>query len=375
MKFIDGNLDDFLTYENILKSYLNVKKGKSKNEEVKVFETNKDKNIKRIMERLKSSHFEMLPFIEFKVYEPKVRIIKAPQFEDRVIQDFFCKNFLREPIGKRLIYDNAACRPKKGTHFAIKRVRSFMHEIYEKEGIDCWILKCDINKYFYSIDCEKLKSMILPYVKDKRVEQFLRIIIDAGKDEFGLGLPLGNQTSQWFAVYYLDPLDRFIKEVLKIKYYSRYMDDFILIHKNKKHLQYCAKQIENFLKDYSLQLNEKTALFPLRHGVDYLGFHTYINANGKIIMKIRKNSIKNIKRKMRRKNKVIEELLELGHIEEAVEIRDSQLRSLTAWVGHAKHGNTYNLVESMLDLGEITQKEIENSKLFHRRQNLDNSEK
>ncbi|MDR2748894.1 MAG: RNA-directed DNA polymerase [Bifidobacteriaceae bacterium] len=369
MKFINGNLDDFLNYENILQSYENVKKGKSKHEKVRRFESHKRKNILSILKRLKNNDFKMMPLIERQVFIPKLRVIKAPQFEDRIIQDFFCRNFLCGPIEKRLIYDNAACRKNKGTHFAVNRVRNFMHQIYEKEGLDCWILKCDIRKYFYSINCEKLKSMILSQIEDGRIKQFCEQAIDCGKDKHGLGLAVGNQTSQWFAIYYLDPLDRFIKQNLKIKYYSRYMDDFILVHKSKRHLQYCADEIKNFLKSYSLQLNEKTGLFSLKHGVDYLGFRIRMNEDGKIIMKMRKDSVRKVKNKIKQKNKEINQLIAAGKIEKAAKVRDSQLELLTGWVAHAKHGNTYNLVETVLDLAKVTPKEIETGKLFHRTRN------
>ena len=132
-----------------------------------------------------------------------------------------------------------------------------------------------------------------------RIFRLMCIYIDASAD----GLPLGYQTSQLLALLFLDEFDHFVKERLRIKYYVRYMDDFLLIHPDKEYLRYCQKQIETFLTGLRLELNEKTNIFPLRHGVDFLGFHTYITESGQIIRKLRHSSVK----RMKRENQEVEE--------------------------------------------------------------------
>lgn len=115
-----------------------------------------------------------------------------------------------------------------------------------------------------------------------------------------VGIPIGNQTSQLFALLYLDGLDHFVKEKLGIKYYGRYMDDFFLIHHDKAYLQECRKQIEAFVQARGLSLNAKTNIFPLKHGVDFLGFHTYLTESGAVIRKVRRRSKNNMKRKLKK---------------------------------------------------------------------------
>ena len=156
------------------------------------------------------------------------------------------------------------------------------------------------------------------------------VYIDASAD----GLPLGYQTSQLLALLFLDEFDHFVKERLRIKYYTRYMDDFYLIHPDKDYLRYCKVEIEKFLTGLHLELNEKTHIFPLRHGIDFLGFHTYISESGQIIRKLRHSSVKRMKGKIKEWKKEYPE----GKVS-----RKEILDSWTAWDAHAAHGNTYTL--------------------------------
>jgi hypothetical protein len=151
----------------------------------------------------------------------------------------------------------------------------------------------------------------------------------------GAGLPLGNQTSQWFALYYLDGIDRQIKEKLQVKYYSRYMDDFVLLHHDKKYLQKCLAEIRGICEnELKLELNEKTQIFPLKNGVDYLGWHFYITDSGKIIRKLRTSKKKNLKRRFRKMARDYHNwIIDPGEIK----------RQTTSTYGHLSHGNTYRL--------------------------------
>lgn len=135
----------------------------------------------------------------------------------------------------RLIYENAAYREGKGTHFALNRLEKFMHEHYKKCEASGYMLKFDIRKYFNSIDHEVLKKKLSKFL-DEEVKKLLYYIIDSFEYTPGRGLPMGNQTSQWFALYYLDRLDRYIKEKLRIKHYVRCMDDGVLLSPSKTEL-------------------------------------------------------------------------------------------------------------------------------------------
>ena len=210
-------------------------------------------------------------------------------------------------------------------------------EVYEpkrrKNGIDGWILKGDISKYFYSIRHDVLKTLIREKITDPDVLWLIDLIIDS--TEGNVGIPIGNQTSQLFALLYLDGLDHFVKEKLGIKYYGRYMDDFFLIHHDKAYLQEWRKQIEAFVQARGLSLNAKTNIFPLKHGVDFLGFHTYLTESGAAIRKVRRRSKNNMKRKLKK--------LAALHAAGRIDAKTVE-QSYQSWRGHAEKGNSYHLI-------------------------------
>lgn len=199
-------------------------------------------------------------------------------FRDKIIQHSLCDNVLGPLLSKTFIYDNYASQKGKGTHFGLDRLKSFMQRYYRQFGADGWVLKCDISKYFYRINHDVLKSQLRRVIHDPDVLWLLDLIIDSTD---GPGIPIGNHTSQWFAILYLSGMDHMIKERLGIKFYGRYMDDFYLIHPDKEYLLYCLEEIRKFLVPLGLELNHKTAVFPLSQGIDFLGFRTYMTDSGK----------------------------------------------------------------------------------------------
>ena len=236
-----------------------------------------------------------------------------------------------------------------------------------------YILKFDISKYFFNIDHDIIKNIIRKKIKDKDVLNIIDKIIDStdynyvNKEinnlknnyiktlekynnsnlnnkiselkklplyEKGKGLPIGNMSSQFLAILYLNELDHFIKEKLKIKYYIRYMDDGILLHKDKEYLKYCLKEIEKIMEKYKLKLNSKTQITSIKQGFDFLGFKYYIK-NNKVIMKVKNQT----KRKFRRKMKKLYLLVNNNKIS----ITDlNQVKA--SYLGHLSYGNTKKLI-------------------------------
>ena len=146
---------------------------------------------------------------------------------------------------------------------------------------------------------------------------------------------MGNQSSQWFALYYLDRIDRIIKEKYKIKYYTRYMDDLILLHEDKEHLKACLAEIRVFAAEkLKLEFNEKTQIFPVSEGVDYLGWHFYLTDTGKVIRRLRTSN----KRRFKRRLKAFQEKYRSGEMD-----FDAIKRSLSSYDGHLQHGHTWKL--------------------------------
>ena len=202
----------------------------------------------------------------------------------------------------------------------MNRLEEFLKKEFFKENNNrVYYLKCDIRKYFPSVNhnilLEKLRK--LGFSEDEM--WFLEKIIKEQPNNIDRGLPLGNQSSQWFALFFLDRIDRLVKEELRIKCYVRYMDDFILIHRDKKYLQYCLKRINEVCnKELDLELNQKTQIGIASNGIDFLGFrHTLLNS-GKVIRKLRLSS----KKRLRRHLKTLSKLQSKGIIDkEYVDIR------------------------------------------------------
>ena len=171
-----------------------------------------------------------------------------------------------------------------------------MRDFYKNFGTSGFFLKCDVRKYFETIDHAVLKNKLGKTIKDNDVYELLCRIIDSYENAPGKGLPLGNQASQWFALLYLDAADRLIKERLQIKYYVRYMDDFILLHQDKNYLLDCLREIKSiFHNDLLLELNSKTQIFPVKNGVKYLGWHFYLTDSGKVVRKLLTSGKRRIK--------------------------------------------------------------------------------
>jgi retron-type reverse transcriptase len=218
-----------------------------------------------------------------------------------------------EPIfEKTFIFDSYACRKGKGTHRAIKRLKSFLKN---NEGLYCF--KCDISKYFDSINHDILLSLIKKKIKDKRIIWLIKEILNSSfSKERGIGIPIGNLTSQLFANIYLSHFDYFAKNFLKEKTYLRYMDDFLYIGK-KHRLHVVAKKSSHFLfKELKLKFNpKKNNIFPVKKGIDFLGYVVFED-----YILLRKNTVKRFMKKN---------------------------GDIVYFNAYAKHANAYSLIQSL----------------------------
>lgn len=347
--------DDMAGFENLYQAHLKARRGKRNQTEVIEFELDLAWNLQKIRGELMSGRYYPKPYKQFKIYDPKERVIHALQYRDRIVQHSLCDNILTPYMERHLIYDNAASRQGKGTHFAMDRLKLFLHKFYRQYGTDGYFLKFDIRKYYDSIDHSILKRLLeMAFIEDKRLLRLLSIYVDSYPVSGQKGLPLGNQTSQLFALYYLDGLDRMIKEKFKVKYYTRYMDDGILLHNDKDFLMYCLEEMKTYLaRERALEFNQKTQIIPISQGVDYLGFHFYMTETGKVIRKLRTSNKKRVKRKLKR----FRHAYRMG-----IMGREEVERSLASYRGHLSHGNTYLLQKNLLDhlvLSKQTQEERE----------------
>lgn len=201
----------------------------------------------------------------------------------------------------------------------------------------------------YNISHDQLKDIVsYHFGYDPDVCWLCNLFIDSTE---GKGLPLGNQINQGFALLYLDGMDKLIKYELGIEYYGRYMDDFYLIHPHKEYLRHCLEVIKEYLETLDLTMNGKTQIFPFKNGVRFLGFHTYITQDGKVIRKLTNQNKRNAQRKFMRMAKLVA----------AGELSVENFRvSYGAWKNHISHGNCYKLGKAMDErINEILRTDIQ----------------
>lgn len=328
-----------IDFNNMYKAYRKAKCGKGYKKSSAKFGIMALDGINKLIQQLKDKTYTLSPYQEFKVYEPKERVIKTTSFKDKVVQHSLCDNVILPKLQNVFIYDNCAGQKGKGTLFGLNRLSEQMEEFYTRYRQSGYILKCDISKFFYNIPHETLKDIVGYYFTDKNIQWLCNLFIDSTE---GKGIPLGNQINQGFALLYLDGMDKLIKGELGMEFYGRYMDDFYLIHHSKEYLKYCLEVITEFLKTLDLELNGKTQIFPFKNGVSYLGFHTYVTSDGKVIRKLKNQNKRNAQKKYLRMAKLVKS----GKLS-----KEKFNASYNAWKNHISHGNCYKL-------GQITDKKI-----------------
>lgn len=294
--------DEIFTFKNLYIAHQKARKSKRHKKDVIYFELDLCNNLWKLKKELDSRTYKVHGYHHFMIYEPKKRSISALSYEDRVVQHCLVDNYLMPVLERHLIYDNAATRINKGTDFARSRVKNFLQK-FLKNHQNGYVLQFDIHHYFESINHLVLKEKLKNIITDEEVLSLLYNIIDSYSDNENQGLPIGNQTSQCFALYYLDKIDRIIKEEYKIKYYSRYMDDGIIIHHDKETLQKLLDTIFCECQKLKITLNKKkTRIYSLKEGFVYLGFRYRIFNQKQVVMSLPKKNKKRIVKYLKKTN-------------------------------------------------------------------------
>lgn len=245
------------------------------------FERNLENNLFQLHYSLKNKTYQHGGYHRFHIYDPKFRVINKASVRDRVLHHAIYR-VLYPIFDKTYIHDSYSCRISRGTHRSVKRLENFTRKVSKNYTKPCFALKCDIRKFFDSVDQETLFKIIKKKIQDREVllliweiiQSYLTNQLSRGGGLDRKGIPLGNLTSQLFANIYLDKLDQFIKHQLKIKCYLRYSDDFVLIANNIDFLKSLIPQIDKFL-DSKLKLKlhpNKIIIKKLRQGIDFLGY-------------------------------------------------------------------------------------------------------
>ena len=286
MKTFDSLYDEIISLPNLYRAYALAKEGKKDKTYIE-FNKAMHENLWSLHEELRDRAYSPSPYTVFYVDDYKRRRIMAPHFRDHVVHHAI-HNFVEQLYDACFIYDSFACRTGKGTHKAFSRLRKFMY----KYSDNSYFMKCDISKYFYSIDHRKLISVIRKKIKDTRLLWLLSKVIGSHCEDklpshidnipFRVqkkGIPIGNLTSQLFANIYLNEMDYYIKHELKVKHYVRYVDDFVFFGGSKKELNGIFSKTQEFLeKELFLKLERrKVQLNKLSFGVDFLGFVAFNN--------------------------------------------------------------------------------------------------
>ncbi len=317
------------SYENLEKAFHKASKRKSFKPYVIEFAKSMKENLQQLRTELLLHIYKPKPLKTFILRDPKTRKISKSDFRDRVVHHALC-NLIEPVFDKAFIQDSYANRLRKGTFNAIKRFDQFKRKVSKNNTRTCCILKADIRHYFETVDHNILLSIINRKITDKRVRWLIKTILQNHKTiEPGKGLPLGNLTSQFFANVYLDEFDQFVKHKLKAKYYIRYVDDFVILHKSKKELQHYMEEIGNFLKkNLALELHpDKCKILTLNQGAGFLGFRIFYHH--KLVRK--KNLRKFEKRLKQMKQDYKEQLLD----------QEKLIAKFEGWLAYVNHADTY----------------------------------
>ncbi|MBE7075241.1 MAG: hypothetical protein E7376_04610 [Clostridiales bacterium] len=286
---MEYTLEKVASFESLMRAHYRARVSKQHKKDIVEFEMNIAYNLSKLEDDLLSGNYKLRGYKRFMIYDPKEREIQALHYYDRVVQNSLCYNFLVPCYTKKLIYDNGACRKGKGTHFTRSRIEGFIHKFYKKHGRNGYFLKLDIKKYFNNIDHDILKQK-LGKVKDQRLNKLLEHIIDSYEHSPNKGVPMGNQSSQIFALLYLNDIDRIIKEKYKIKYYVRYMDDLLILHEDKNLLRKLFEELKLKIVEHKLQFNKKSEIIALKNGIEFLGVKYNLLENGRLLKRMKRQS-------------------------------------------------------------------------------------
>lgn len=337
-----------LTFSNLLSAHSRARKHKSYRKDVILFELDLENNLINLLNKLKNKTYKLGNYYTFRIYEPKERVIQSLPYVDRIVHQWYVEEFIKPFIVPKFISTSYACLENRGTHKAALNVQKQMRIMHRNHN-SFWILKCDISKFFYSINPYILFEILKKYIEDKDLLELSKQFIFNGQT---VGIPIGNYTSQFFANIYLNELDQYIKRVLKLKHYSRYMDDFVLILPTKNDCIKIKKLLDDFLNtNLKLKLNNKTKYYPYKMGVDFCGYRIFTTH-----ILLRNSSKKKIKKNVKKWNE--------KYKNKALNLPLTMCQ-LNSWLGHSSHCNSYKLQQKILNSCDF----LYNSKAFEKDEN------
>jgi retron-type reverse transcriptase len=324
-----------IDFENLYHAFRGASAGKRYRWESLKFKTNLEESLITLQNELIWDEYKPEPYRQFIIKEPKQRLISAPTFRDRVVHHALCQ--IIDPVFEnRFVYETFACRRGKGTHAAVYHAQKCTRAA-QRKWVGYYVLKCDIKSFFPSVDHEVLKEILKRYISDKKTMNLIGIIIRSYEsyNQDDIGIPIGALTSQLFANIYLDPFDHFIKEVCHVQFYTRYMDDFIILHNDKQYLQELLCKIEDYIHDrLKMNLNPKTGIFPGKNGIDFCGYRIWPSH-----IKPRKSTVKRAKKRLRKMARIYQT---------NPEIMEHAKASIMSFLGYIRHCSGWRTTRAVL---------------------------
>lgn len=315
---------DIISLENLLEAWQEFRRGKKSRKDVQEFEAHLMDNILTLHRHLTTKTYQHSSYEAFNISDPKPRNIHKAQVRDRLLHHALYR-ILYPFFDKTFIADSYSCRKEKGVHKALKRFQKSGDKVSENHTKIVWVLKCDVRKFFASIDQNILLGIFEKYISDLDILWLLGQVIESfSSTEKGKGLPLGNLTSQLLVNIYMNEFDQFMKHRVKAKYYIRYADDFVIFSQDKAWLQIVLLQIQAFLK-LRLELDlhpNKVSITTLASGVDFLGW-VHFPDHRVLRTTTKRRMLKNIRQK------------------------EGKKETVQSYLGMLRHGDAYTLREDI----------------------------
>jgi len=320
--------------ENLFSAWSKFKKGKNTKIDVQEFTLNLEDNLFELHSRLRNNIYQHSHYTPFYICDPKLRHIHKAKVADRVLHNAVV-NIIEPIFEKSFIFDSYSSRKDKGTHRAVRRLHKFAWKLSQNNTKTVWVLKCDIKKFFDSVEHKILVNLIKKTIYDKRTVKLIENIISSFCTTERKGIPLGNVTSQLFSNIYLNQLDQYIKRELRVKCYIRYADDFVILSRSSPYLKGLAPKIQEFLQmNLNLQLHSrKVVMKKWSQGTDFLG---YISFPYHIVLRTKTKT--RILKKIRKRYQE----LKTGLIDEK-----SLNQSLQSYFGIFKHCRGYGIIKQI----------------------------
>jgi len=332
-----GDFDKVASFEALMNSTSKCLHGVKWKDTPAAYSLNEIEENLRLEAQLEKGTYKRRKPRRFKVTYPKERDIVSVAFRDRVFQRSLNDNIIYPRISKSFIYDNMACQHGKGPDKARDRLKCFLQRYYRKHGIEGYVLKCDIKGYYPNMSHKVVRDCFKKVIDGWTYQQALTVL--DGQYDGETGYNPGSQMIQIAGIGILNSMDHFVKEVLHIEYYMRYMDDFILIHHDKQYLLECKARLAQMLISLDCQFNtKKTNITPLSDGIEFLGFHFRLTETGKVVMTINSKNVKHERKKLKKL---------VGLVKKGERTKEKVDECYASWKNHASKGDSYKLLQRM----------------------------